>query len=107
MPAGTMIASAAPFVPSFADAGGETPIPPERPFALGGASGRVAAKPTPVNVAALNAPPERSVVKLPAARTQKVTDLDPAARSDPSPVATYAPVHNEGALGLMSGRGLY
>jgi rare lipoprotein A len=107
LPAGTMVASAAPFVPGFADASGETPIPPERPFALGSASGRVAAQPTTVNVAALDAPPQRSVVRLPAARTQNVSDLDPAARSDPGPVATYAPAYNSGALGLMSGRGLY
>jgi rare lipoprotein A len=108
MPAGTMIASAAPFVPSLPDAG-ETPLPPERPFALGDGSGRVAGKPTAVNVATLNAAPERSVVRLPSARAQKVTDLDQAARTDssPGPVAGYAAVRSDGALGLMSGRGLY
>jgi rare lipoprotein A len=107
VPSQLMVASAGPFVPGFADTGGETPIPPERPFALGGASGGAAAKPTIVNVATLNVAPERSVVKLSAARAQSVIDLDPAPRADPSPVATYAPVHNDGVLGLMSGRGLY
>jgi rare lipoprotein A len=115
-PSQLMVASAQPFVPSFGDEG-ETPIPPERPFALGGASGRVAARPGSVNVASVNiatangttanAAAERSVLKLPAARAQRVIDLDSAKRADISPVATYAPSSNEGALGLMSGRGLY
>ena len=78
---------------------GETPpIPPERPFALGGAAGRVAAKPTTVNVATASAAPTRA---------QKVTELDVAPRAEASPIATYAPVRNDGVLGLMSGRGLY
>jgi rare lipoprotein A len=106
MPSQLMVASAAPFVPSFADADGATPIPPERPFGLGGAPDRVAAKPATVDVAAAAPAPERSVVKLAAARTQKV-DLDSATRADARPVATYAPVQNDGVLGLMSGRGLY
>jgi rare lipoprotein A len=105
VPSQLMVASAAPFVPSFADEGAaETPIPPERPFALGAGSGRVAARPATVNVATVatvNVAPERSVVKMPAARAQRVTDLDPAPQADPTPVATYAPVY------MMSGRGLY
>jgi rare lipoprotein A len=111
VPSQLMVASAAPFVPSFADDGGETPIPPERPFALGGAPARVAAKPATVNVAALA--PERPAVKLPAGKAQKATDLDAAPRTEPGPVASFAPSHNDGlpshdgALGLMSGRGLY
>jgi rare lipoprotein A len=107
MPTSLMVASAAPFVPSFADERGETPIPPERPFALGGASARAAATPATVSVATATAAPERSVVKLPVARAQKVTDPDPAPRANPTPVATYAPVQNDRVLGLMSGRGLY
>jgi rare lipoprotein A len=105
VPAQLMVASAGPFVPSFADEGGETPIPPERPFALGATSGRLAGKPATVNVASADAVAGRSVVKVPAARAQRVTDLDSAA--DPGPIATYAPLHNDGVLGLMSGRGLY
>ncbi|HEY3643487.1 MAG TPA: septal ring lytic transglycosylase RlpA family protein [Xanthobacteraceae bacterium] len=106
VPAQLMVASAAPFVPSFADEGGETPIPPERPFALGATSGRLAGKPATVNVASADAVAERSVVKVPAGRAQRVTDLDSAA--GPGPLATtYAPLHNDGVLGLMSGRGLY
>jgi rare lipoprotein A len=102
-----MVASTAPFVPGIADEGG-TPIPAERPFALGAAPGRLAAKPATVNVATASVAAERSVVKLPADRAQRVTDLDPPPRADPTiPVATFAPVHNDRALGLMSGRGLY
>jgi rare lipoprotein A len=107
MPSQLMVASTAPFVPSLGDDAGDTPIPAERPFALGAGSGRVAAKPATVNVASVNVAPERSVVKLPAARAQKITDLDPAPGADPSPVAAFAPVHNDRAVGLMSGRGLY
>ena len=107
MPASLMVASAAPFVPSFSDERGETPLPPERPFALGNASVPVAAKPTTVNVATVNAAPDRSVLKLPAARAQKVADPDPAPLASPGPIATYAPVENDRVLGLMSGRGLY
>jgi rare lipoprotein A len=105
VPAQLMVASAGPFVPSFADEGGETPIPPERPFALGATSGRLAGKPATVNVASADAVAGRSVVKVPAGRAQRVTDLDSAA--GPGPLATYAPLHNDGVLGLMSGRGLY
>jgi rare lipoprotein A len=114
VPPQLMVASAAPFVPSFAD---ETPIPLERPFALGGASGQVAAKPATVNVATgslantrvatVNAAPERSVLKLPIAKSPRVTDPDPPPQTAPGPVATYAPVHNDPVLGLMSGRRLY
>src|ERR1700676_4769044 len=46
VPTQLMLASAGPFVPSFGDEAGETPLPPERPFALGNASVPVAAKPT-------------------------------------------------------------
>ena len=63
--------------------GGGPPIPPERPFALGGGSGRVAAKPATVAVASVMAAPERSVVRLPAA--QKAGDLGSAPRADPRP----------------------
>jgi rare lipoprotein A len=105
LPSQLMVASAGPFVPGFGDEGREPPIPPERPFALGGASGRLAARPAVVNVATVDAASERSVVKLPPARAQKVTDL--ASAADSGPVAAYAPLHNDGVLGLMSGRGLY
>jgi rare lipoprotein A len=122
MPSQLMVASAAPFVPSFDEEAG-TPIPAERPFALGtgAGSGRVAAQPAPVDVASVNVvpvrvatigvanagAPERSAVKLPAAKGQKLPDLDASGRLETGPVASYAPVQNERALGLMSGRGLY
>jgi rare lipoprotein A len=112
VPAQLMVASAVPVAPSFGDGGGPTPVPAERPFALGAGSGRLAAKPTTVNVATVDvAPPggasERSVVRLPAARAQKLPDLDSSPWAEPSPVVAYTPVQNERVLGLMSGRGLY
>jgi rare lipoprotein A len=107
MPSQLMVASTAPFIPSLPEEVGDTPIPPERPFALGAGSGRVAARTATVNVAGVNVAPERSVVRLQAARAQKITDLDSAPGADPGPVAAFAPVHNDRAVGLMSGRGLY
>jgi rare lipoprotein A len=106
VPAQLMIASTQPLVPSL-DEGDDTPLPPERPFALGGESGRLAARSGSFNIAVASAAPERSVVKLPAARAQRGLDPDPALRPDISPLATFAPVRDGGALGLMSGRGLY
>ena len=57
LPSQLMVASASPFLPVLPDAD-DTPIPPERPFALGSAPGpgRTAAKPATVNVAAAAAP---------------------------------------------------
>ena len=106
VPAQLMVASTQPFVPDL-DEGGDTPLPPERPFALGSESGRLASKASSFNVATASAAPERSVVRLPATRAQRGPDPDSAPRSDISPVAAFAPAHDGGALGLMSGRGLY
>jgi rare lipoprotein A len=106
VPPQLMVASTEPFVPGFGDDGGAPPIPPERPFALGGGAGRVATKPATVAVASATAVPERSVVRLPTG-AQKAGDVEPAPRAQASPVATYAPARNDGVLGLMSGRGLY
>ena len=103
-----MVASTAPFAPGIADGSvGATPIPAERPFALGAAPSRLAGKPATVNVAAASVAVERSVVKLPSDRAQRVTDPDPAPRADSTPVAAFAPVRDDRVLGLMSGRGLY
>src|SRR5215469_13195706 len=102
VPSQLMIASAAPFVPSIGE-DEVPPLPPERPYALGPATSRVAAKPASVNTASAAAP-ERSVVRWSAARAEKSTMLDPA----PSPVSAYAGGSgNEPALGVTSGRGLY
>ena len=106
VPAQLMVASTQPFVPGLDD-GSDTPLPSERPFALGSESGRLAAKSSSFNVATASAAPERSVVRLPAGRVQRGLDPDSALRPDIGPVATFAPVHDGGALGLMSGRGLY
>ncbi|HEY6254897.1 MAG TPA: septal ring lytic transglycosylase RlpA family protein [Xanthobacteraceae bacterium] len=110
VPPQLMIASTAPFVPSFGDEEAP-PLPAERPFALGAATGRLAAKPATVKPATVDVAaagtPERSVVKLPAAKVQNITDLDSPPRGEASPLAAFAGAHNEPALGLMSGRGLY
>ena len=106
VPPELMVASTSPYVPSFWEEE-VPPLPAERPFALGESAGRIAAaKPATVNVAAA-APPARSVVRAPAAKTQILTDLDSQPRAQASPVAAYAGGYNERALGLMSGRGLY
>jgi rare lipoprotein A len=111
LPSQLMVASAQPFVPGLADEGGETPLPQERPFALNGAAGRVAAKTSTFNVATAGTAPEHSAPERPAvkppAAAQRVTALDSGPRADVSPVATFAPAPDRGALGLMSGRGLY
>jgi rare lipoprotein A len=106
VPSQLMVASAQPFIPGLADDGGETPIPPERPFALGDPTARVAAKTSSFNVATASAAPERLVL-MPSVGAQRVTALDSAPRADVSPVATFAAAPDRGALGLMSGRGLY
>jgi rare lipoprotein A len=111
VPSQLMVASAQPFVPGLADEGGETPLPQERPFALGGAEARVAAKTSTFSVAAVSTTPERPAQERPAAKSlaaaQRVTALDSAPRADVSSVATFAPAPERGGLGLMSGRGLY
>src|SRR5437660_12637787 len=102
-----MLASMARFVPRFGDGegeGGEIPIPAERPYTLGAASMRVAARPPSSNIATAGTA-ERSLVRLPVAGSQKATDADSAPAA--GPVAAYALGRNDGILGMMSGRGLY
>ena len=94
VPPQLMVASAGPFVPSFEE--DTPPVPPERPFGLGGTPARVAAKLATVSVASVDAP-QRPVVKMPASGPQRAADLDSAPRVEQNPVV----------LGLMSGRGLY
>ncbi len=96
VPPQLMVASAGGFVPSFEPE--ETPVPPERPFGLGSASGRLAAKPvTTVSVASVDTAAQKSVVRMPASGAQGANDLDSPRRPEQNPVV----------LGLMSGRGLY
>ena len=90
-PSQVMVASAKPFIADSgkdADSGG--PLPPERPYALGTASSRTADASPPSRA------PARSVVR---AREE----ADAASRLESS----NGPPPGAGALGLMSGRGLY
>jgi rare lipoprotein A len=82
-----MLASTAPFTPGFEEAAGrDVPIPAERPFALGAAPPRTAAR---------------------SAEAPATTAVARSASSAAGPVAAFTPPGNERGLGLMSGRGLY
>jgi rare lipoprotein A len=96
VPSRVMVASAAPFLPpsrnprdsmrsSVAEAG---PLPPERPYTLGAA-------------ASGGKPQTRSAVRLPDAEERS----SPGSASPTAPA--FVPVRNDGAMGLMSGRGIY
>jgi rare lipoprotein A len=90
-PSQVMVASATPFIPSSGkDEGQGTPLPAERPYALGSAAGRTADASPPNRASA------RSVV-----RAREEPDVAPRLES-----TSTAPA-GAGALGLMSGRGLY
>jgi rare lipoprotein A len=102
-PSRVMVASAKPFLPNVGDGGRASTPPAERPLALGTGSSRAGAQSG--EITSSSKPPARSVVRMPAA----VAAAEPAA-SPPaaSGLATgFAPVRNDGSVGLMSGRGLY
>jgi rare lipoprotein A len=105
-PSKVMLASAKPFLPN-SSAGTDPPLPPERPFTLGGAATRVAAQPPASEVTSVNRPRTRSVVRAPAAEVAESRAESPQLTVS-APAAGFAPMRSEGgALGLMSGRGLY
>jgi rare lipoprotein A len=90
-PASVRLASSPPpFLGSSRDPAA-TPMPPERPFALGDASYRAPARATPPP-----APPKRSSSGTPAPATPEYVVAVPTAPAERTPT-----------LGLMSGRGLY
>ncbi len=99
-PSHVMVASAKPFLPAGRD--GAPPLPSERPFALGAGSSRAAAEAGEVTSA--NKPPARSVVRMPATAAAEPASASAAANG---PATGFAPLRSEGAVGLMSGRGLY
>jgi hypothetical protein len=99
-----MVASAKPFVPNFGEASRDSasPVPAERTSAPGAGANRAGAQSG--EITSSNKPPARSVVRMPAAVAAAPAASPPAA----SGVATgFAPARNDGAVGLMSGRGLY
>jgi rare lipoprotein A len=102
-PSKVMVAAAKPFVPDTEE-DASPPLPPERPFALAGAASR----PTqPASVA--DAASARKA--KPSARPAYASALEPeppALAPAAAPATSFAPLRGEGgALGLMSGRGLY
>jgi peptidoglycan lytic transglycosylase len=104
-PSKVMVAAAKPFIPNLDD-GKDPPLPSERPFALGSASTRVATPAPASEVASASRSQTRSVV-----RSSVASAADTRAESAPptgAPAAGFAPMRSDGgALGLMSGRGLY
>jgi rare lipoprotein A len=109
-PSRIMVAAAGPFLPGAGGPDTSTPssagrLPPQRPFRLGtGAPPPTAARATipdrTVETASARTAQARSVVRLPDVPEGKVP------RGSGSPAA-YGPAPADGALGLMSGRGLY
>jgi rare lipoprotein A len=110
-PSRIMVAAAGPFLPGAGGPGTSTlssagRLPPERPFGLGTAA-------APATTAARAATPDRTV-EIAGARTAqarsvvRLTDAPEgkAPRASALPAA-YGPAPADGALGLMSGRGLY
>ncbi len=97
-PSSVMLASAKPFVPEVASRSpimaGAAPVPPDRPFDLGGTADREAAL-GPVRTMARNPAPERSVA---AASALPRLQWTPGA-----PASAYAP----DSSAVATGRGLY
>jgi hypothetical protein len=100
-----MVASAKPFL---ANSGGskDPSLPSERPFALSGASSRVAAQPSAAEVTSVNRPQTRPMARSPSVVAESRADSSsPTANA---PAAGFAPMRSESSsFGLMSGRGLY
>jgi rare lipoprotein A len=101
-PSPMRLASMGSFVPGMpGDAG--MPLPAERPYALGAAPGRIASRAAAGDFAAAPTSPARTAA-MPTAATAAKSNAAPAGASN---VAAYAPVRDDKALALMSGRGLY
>jgi peptidoglycan lytic transglycosylase len=110
-PSAIMVASAKPFLPGQASSSshardGGTPLPVERPFNLGSGS-------SPAGSPTLASSESKPVARTAAKSAPKLSEgmrteasAQPIRRSEPSPASSFAPPR-EGALGLMSGRGLY
>jgi rare lipoprotein A len=110
-PSRVMVASAKPFIPSAGEGKG-SPLPTERPFVLGRPSTRIAGEPASDVTSSSTPPRTRSASAAPAPEAAKgsprgTTDDWAEAPAQPSvPSAGFVP-SERGALGLMSGRGLY
>ena len=106
-PSKVMVAAAKPFLPAADEAKEE--IPEEPKFALSSASSRPAPAPTAKTAAA--APRQLAKAGMRSASAADVRAEPPPETSSEAPAApafSFFPVRNDGgALGLMSGRGLY
>ena len=103
-PSPVMVASAKPFLPGGRH-DGAAPLPPERPFSLGSPS----SQPGPALAASESKPVSRTAAKSAPKSSEGLrteASAQPIRRSEPSAASSFAPPR-EGALGLMSGRGLY
>jgi peptidoglycan lytic transglycosylase len=113
-PSRVMVASAAPFVPTLGDSRGGTPLPPDRPFTLGGNShSRNVVEPA-TEVTSSARPSRAKASAAPAADAPRATARAAASAEEawaeapaPSPPSFGFAPGGGGALGLMSGRGLY
>jgi rare lipoprotein A len=85
---------------------GQTPLPAERPFTLGAASAPVAARSPTSDFASARAP-ARVTAKPSSGTPPNVAALDPTQPTISGFVSDYGSAHNDHAMGLMSGRGLY
>jgi rare lipoprotein A len=105
-PSNVMVASAKPFLSGFGGAAArndDAPLPPERPFLLGAGSNRTTGPARSAEVTSTtNRPPAKSLVRSTPAAAEEPDDTPSA-----PPTAGFAPMRGQGALGLMSGRGLY
>jgi rare lipoprotein A len=106
-PSKVMVASAKPFLPGSSGAS-DMPLPTERPFTLGGTpAGRLTGSSAASEFTSVTRPASRSVVRSPAPQVVESRAESPTPVAS-APDAGFAPMRGEGgALGLMSGRGLY
>lgn len=102
-PSAVMVASAAPFVPSFASplrgtVRGDVPVPEGRPYTLGHTS---------ADVASIGATSAISASRRPHRVAHAAADDGIETVVASRPVSAYAPVRNSFAADPISGRGLY
>jgi rare lipoprotein A len=107
-PSRVMVASAAPFISNPRE-GTNPPLPPERPFTLGSSSSRIISDAGDGTAGGARSPRSRSSAPSASAAARQLPD-DPSDSwgegPGSGPSAGFVPPGG-GALGLMSGRGLY
>jgi rare lipoprotein A len=101
-PSRVMVASAKPFIPNVADGPG-----PPLPSGLGRPSPRIAAEPASDVISSNGPKPSRARAASAATAPEAAKDASADASPSPSPPSAGFAPSETGALGLMSGRGLY